>query len=282
MTGPLDPRIAWLRAVQADEELSRAARFVALTIGAQLNYVGTISVGVAQLMALTGYRRDAVIGATGQLRRRGWLHLERRGFRGRTSLYRADSPGLVLRSEVVTGAEYVGWDRPTSPEYVGSDRPSTPTRSVPADPSFTYEDEERTSSLVSRVTRPSAAQAPALAAVVDPQTAEVLGGLPESLWPLSSRDRRRMVDLVGQRLRAGWSVEQLVECAASAGAAEVRDRPAFYATHVPQTPPAVTQGRGRRTTWCGECDETTRLVELDDGRAARCSRCHPSIEAALA
>src|SRR6185437_15436737 len=77
-------------------------------------------------MALTGYRRDAVIGATGQLRRRGWLHLERRGFRGRTSLYRADSPGLVLRSEVVTGAEYVGWDRPTSPEYVGSDRPTSP------------------------------------------------------------------------------------------------------------------------------------------------------------
>ena len=28
--------------------------------------------------------------------------------------------------------------------------------------------------------------------------------------------------------------------------------------------------------WCGECDERTRLVEVDDGRTvARCIRCHP-------
>jgi hypothetical protein len=27
--------------------------------------------------------------------------------------------------------------------------------------------------------------------------------------------------------------------------------------------------------WCGECDADTRLVELDDGRMARCLRCHP-------
>lgn len=30
-----------------------------------------------------------------------------------------------------------------------------------------------------------------------------------------------------------------------------------------------------RPPWCGTCDEATRLVELADGRAARCSRCHP-------
>lgn len=27
--------------------------------------------------------------------------------------------------------------------------------------------------------------------------------------------------------------------------------------------------------WCGECDEHTRMVELPDGRMARCIRCHP-------
>lgn len=27
--------------------------------------------------------------------------------------------------------------------------------------------------------------------------------------------------------------------------------------------------------WCGRCDERTRLLELDDGRAARCPDCHP-------
>ncbi|WP_027944247.1 hypothetical protein [Amycolatopsis taiwanensis] len=27
-------------------------------------------------------------------------------------------------------------------------------------------------------------------------------------------------------------------------------------------------------TWCGQCDERTRQIELDDGRPARCPRCH--------
>lgn len=27
--------------------------------------------------------------------------------------------------------------------------------------------------------------------------------------------------------------------------------------------------------WCRACDERTRQVELDDGRLARCSVCHP-------
>lgn len=304
VTGPLDPRIAWQRALIADPELNRTARGIGVMVGAQLAYSGLVSIGVAQLVTITGYSHPTVLRGLKALRQAGWLHVERRGYRGRTNVYRADSPGFVLRSEVITGAEYVSWETPTSqehvspttpsraesvspvtptsPEHVSPTTPSDPNRDHPRHSSFTYEDEERTSSLVSRVTRPSAAQAPALAAVVDPQTAEVLGGLPESLWPLSSRDRRRMVDLVGQRLRAGWSVEQLVECAASAGAVEVRDRPAFYATHVPQTPPAGTRGPGRRPSWCGECDEGTRLVELDDNTAARCPRCHPQLAEALA
>jgi hypothetical protein len=29
--------------------------------------------------------------------------------------------------------------------------------------------------------------------------------------------------------------------------------------------------------WCGRCDEHTRLVELDDGRVARCADCNPNI-----
>lgn len=33
-----------------------------------------------------------------------------------------------------------------------------------------------------------------------------------------------------------------------------------------------------KLAWCGECDETTRLREVNDGQAvARCSNCHPSI-----
>jgi hypothetical protein len=35
----------------------------------------------------------------------------------------------------------------------------------------------------------------------------------------------------------------------------------------------------QKPTWCGECDERTRLIEIDDGNppgaVARCPRCHP-------
>jgi hypothetical protein len=31
----------------------------------------------------------------------------------------------------------------------------------------------------------------------------------------------------------------------------------------------------RKPPWCGECDASTRLVEMPDGRMARCIRCHP-------
>lgn len=27
--------------------------------------------------------------------------------------------------------------------------------------------------------------------------------------------------------------------------------------------------------WCGQCDPNTKQIELDDGRVARCPRCHP-------
>lgn len=30
-----------------------------------------------------------------------------------------------------------------------------------------------------------------------------------------------------------------------------------------------------RPVWCRSCDETTRLVELPDGRMAHCGSCHP-------
>jgi len=31
----------------------------------------------------------------------------------------------------------------------------------------------------------------------------------------------------------------------------------------------------KRPEWCGRCDEATRLVDTPEGRAARCSSCHP-------
>jgi len=39
--------------------------------------------------------------------------------------------------------------------------------------------------------------------------------------------------------------------------------------------PAAARKPAARPPWCGTCDERTRLTELDDGRMARCSQCHP-------
>jgi hypothetical protein len=36
-----------------------------------------------------------------------------------------------------------------------------------------------------------------------------------------------------------------------------------------------TSASPARPPWCGQCDQGTRLIELDDDRMARCPRCHP-------
>lgn len=43
---------------------------------------------------------------------------------------------------------------------------------------------------------------------------------------------------------------------------------------------ATASATVRLPEWCGECDSRTRQVELDDGRPARCPRCHPLRKAA--
>lgn len=49
----------------------------------------------------------------------------------------------------------------------------------------------------------------------------------------------------------------------------------------PAPPPSGERGGGGKSrksmelihSWCGQCEERTRMVELDDGRMARCPRC---------
>lgn len=48
------------------------------------------------------------------------------------------------------------------------------------------------------------------------------------------------------------------------------------AMHADGPPDVDFPTRGRRPSWCGECDdERTRHVRLEDGRMCRCPRCHP-------
>lgn len=43
---------------------------------------------------------------------------------------------------------------------------------------------------------------------------------------------------------------------------------------------AVQASTVRLPDWCGVCDSRTRQVELEDGRPARCRRCHPLMQSA--
>jgi hypothetical protein len=297
-----DPRIIWLRGVVADQELPRTARLVGTLFGAQLTSDGRLSIGMAQLVQQTGYSYDVVKRSLRALRAAGWLSIERRGFRGRTSTYRADSPALMHRSEVtVTGTEYRAWVPLSSPKYrapvppiqheMGAPVPLTsPEYGAPTPPDPRLEGTHapplvRTQELRTYVgdsdpdQRRRAAQAPTLAVAEDPAAAAVIAHLPGHLQPRGSASRRRFLDLIGQRLAAGWTVEQLVSAGADVGPAEVRDAPAFWASLVPTTPPPAP-ARLWRPAWCGECDEHTRQLDLDDGTVARCPACHPLVAAA--
>jgi hypothetical protein len=119
-------------------------------------------------------------------------------------------------------------------------------------------------------------QTPALAAVPAAEPAEVIAALPPRLRPTSTAARRRMEQLVGQRLASGWSLPQLIEATANVGDVAVKDPPAFWASLVPVIAPAQPAERWR-PTWCGACDERTRMVELADGRPMRCGNCNPQV-----
>ena len=77
---------------------------------------------------------------------------------------------------------------------------------------------------------------------------------------------------VASRLRAGWSAGDLVT-ALTKSLNGVASRHGVIRSRLKRLGPPPATGR---PPWCGDCDERTRLLELDDGRATRCHRCHPA------
>jgi hypothetical protein len=282
VTGTLDPRIAWQRAVIGADELPRSTRGIALTVGANLSYDGAISVGVEQLADLSGYSVATVRRALHGLRAGGWLEQVRRGYRGRTSTYQAAQPGLLRAGEYRSpmSASPEKYRSPVSSIDPDNRSPmsASPANSAHLVSGFFYENEDDRSR--SRPTPPGqyAAQGPLLAAVRSPEADAVLADLPAQLVPRTGRDEARLRTLIGQRLSAGWTTEQLVELAGTIGAVEVRDGPALFAAHVPARPPRARVVPAR-PAWCGACHEGTRLVEHDDGRVSKCRDCHPNLAA---
>lgn len=95
-------------------------------------------------------------------------------------------------------------------------------------------------------------------------------------WPLSRGQRRRLAPRITAAYTAGWTSSTL---AAHVGANPdgVRNPYAVLASRLDDLPDPPASSARPKPPWCGQCDETTRLIEHPDGhRVARCPTCHPS------
>ncbi len=94
-------------------------------------------------------------------------------------------------------------------------------------------------------------------------------------WPLTARQRKRLVPAIRAALAAGWAPRALAEFA-GANTAGVRSPYAVLRSRLsPGELPAPPARQAPRPPWCGNCDERTRQVTGADGRPARCPACHP-------
>jgi hypothetical protein len=259
VSGGLDPRIAWQKAVLSERDLPRSVRHVAVALATHLRLNLTGAVPMADLMTETGYERTQVLVALRVLKRSGWLEVVRAHGPGQVKVYRAEIPGLLRRSDV----EQVRGAAPVAVEQVRGAAP------------LLKENYVRTYASRSRV-KPAPAGPAALASpAVDSETVgRVLADLNVTrLRPKSPAHTNRLRGLVQQRLEAGVTPAEVIEDARSV-TVDPLDPPALFASVVRRAP-WTAEPSIERPEWCGECDEATRLLELADGRSTRCPVCHP-------
>lgn len=110
---------------------------------------------------------------------------------------------------------------------------------------------------------------------VDPVATAVLSRLGPA-WHLSDSDRRRLSPLIVAKVIEGWPVNGLIQFL-SANPSGVVSAVAVLSSRLQELPAPKRDARipVPRPQWCGQCDQTSRQVELEDGRAMRCPRCHP-------
>lgn len=104
--------------------------------------------------------------------------------------------------------------------------------------------------------------------------------------PPRPQERLRLAERVARALSGGARRTDLVEALTHdlepsrvrSAVAVVMSRTGDpdWAKPVPRSSASPTP---KAPQWCGECDQTTRQLETDDGRVRRCPTCHPlSIE----
>lgn len=97
-------------------------------------------------------------------------------------------------------------------------------------------------------------------------------------WPVSTAQRRRLGPRIAAALNSGWTLATL---AAHVGTNPdgVRNPYAVLSNRLADLHDPTTRSHPK-PPWCGQCDETTRLIEVPaNDTVTRCSRCHPNFEA---
>jgi hypothetical protein len=94
-------------------------------------------------------------------------------------------------------------------------------------------------------------------------------------WPLTDRQRRRLAPMAATALEAGWAPSALASFV-GANTAGVRSPYAVLAARLSSAELPLPPARARaRPSWCGACDEVTRLLGFDGDAPRPCTHCHP-------
>jgi hypothetical protein len=94
-------------------------------------------------------------------------------------------------------------------------------------------------------------------------------------WPLTARQQRRLAPAVTDALAGGWAPAVLATFV-GANTAGVRNPAAVLAARLSPAELPAPPGLARaRPTWCGACDEGTRLAGYDGDAPRPCPVCHP-------
>jgi len=306
----VDVRVQWQRQVAGAGDMPRAVKAVAMVLSTRLDAHGRGAAPLVDLVAMSTYKRRAVLLALRWLRREGWLHVHaphRRTAsvddeaRGLATVYQATSPALLLRAEVHPGAPQRPVEvHPHAPDRWSEVHPGAPDRGDevhpgapqvrdevhPSAPLFRGEERRGEDPSYLPTTRPLVAATSVAAAVPDHDIDRVLGHLPPHLRPGSSAETARFRLYIAQRIAAGASPQQLVDAALTCTALPRGAAVALWVTHVDRELAAARAGapivlpgtRPSKPPWCGECDAATRCVldeyGLPDARQ-KCDRCHP-------
>ncbi|WP_284236230.1 helix-turn-helix domain-containing protein [Mycobacterium antarcticum] len=115
----------------------------------------------------------------------------------------------------------------------------------------------------------------------EPSTAFVLESLPTP-WRVSGKDARKLSPAIEAAFAAGWTSQTLVAHLSSRPEG-VRHPAAVLARRLNELPTPPSISAGRRTPWCGECEDPlsrTITISQSDGTdaASFCPRCSPQMQ----